>query len=233
MTKAEIKHDRISVGLLVSSDLENEGLYRMINAHSDMNTCCQWIVQNNQEILNAFPGHRVDVAVLMVPWPILGDLLKRIHQKFPDLVSIVISQSPFHWSGILQMLEYGVVGLTRSTQSAVIVSMIRLAYYQMGSIDIDMARRMASVLPKSRCTRTRTLTQLDYYIWSLMVRGYSNPQIAQHCGITLSRTKHRIHHIFRYLGVRDRASAIAMYNTYQAFNAGLERGVGLVDHIDE
>ncbi len=224
MTKAETTNDRICVGLLVSSDLENEGLSRIINAQSDMSTCCQWVVQNNQQILTACASHHVDVAVFMVPWPILGDLLKRFHQKFPDITSIVISQSPFYWSGILQMLEDGVVGVTQSMQSAVIVNMIRLAYYQVGSIDIDVARRMVSGLLKNRCARSQMLTQLDFNIWSLMVRGYSNPQIAQHCGISLARTKHRIHHIFRYLGVHDRASAIAMYNTFQAFRADLDNG---------
>ncbi|WP_020375313.1 LuxR C-terminal-related transcriptional regulator [Sulfobacillus thermosulfidooxidans] len=234
MAKAEITDDPIHVALLVSCELENEGLYHVINAHSDMITCCQWIVHDSHEVLNTFSSEAVDVAVMMLPWTILGELLKGIHQKFPNMGVIVISKGPLHWSDIVRMLNYGVVGLTRSMQASVIVSMIRLAYYRAGSIDVEMARRMASALQETRYSRNSALTFLDHKIWSLIVRGYSNPQIAQHCGISLSRTKHRIHHIFRYLGVRNRASAIAMYKTYNAFNTTLDMELlGSADNVSE
>ncbi len=225
MTMTETKNNRIRVALLVSCELEKEGLCRVINAHSDMTSCCQWVVRDSDEILNMFPRDAVDVAVIMLPWTILGDLLMTFHQKFPNTAMVVVSKEPFYGNGIIRMLDYGVVGLTCSMRASVIVSMIRLAYYHVGSIDIEMAKDIVAELQATGYSRRNALSLLDYKIWSLIVRGYSNPQIAKHCGISLSQTKHRIHHIFRYLGVNNRASAIAMYDRYSSFNILLDMGL--------
>ena len=216
MTENNDQKPLISVALLVSSELEDEGLLKVIRDLNDMVSCCHRIVHDiaDVESIVTCQWEQVEVVIMMLTNTIVEATVKVFHQNLPDVPIVVVAKEPLHWSAIARLLDNGVKGLTGSMRASVIVSMVRLAYYRSGGVDAELMRHLLDVIEQEGDgQRVARLTALDYQIWTLMVNGFSNPQISQYCGISVSQTKHHVNNIFKHLGVHDRAHAIMLYDT--------------------
>jgi len=70
----------------------------------------------------------------------------------------------------------------------------------------DLVRALRSVTPADDGIRARDygLTTRETEIVTLVVAGYSNPDIAQRCSISEQTVKHHISNVFDKLGVSNR-----------------------------
>jgi two-component system nitrate/nitrite response regulator NarL len=70
----------------------------------------------------------------------------------------------------------------------------------------DLVRALRSVTPVDNGLRARDygLTGREMEIVTLVVAGYSNPDIAQRCSISEQTVKHHISNVFDKLGVSNR-----------------------------
>ena len=205
--------DRIHVALWVPNDLESAGLQQIITASPDMTVCCRQIIPDSADWT---PGavcatQRVDVAVMLLPFPLLNRAVPSWRHRQPRVPIVAILKTPWHWSQIIRLVQEGVTGLTSATTPVAILSMIRLAADHTGGVDGDMVQQMLAVL--QGISPEHHLTSQDLRIWELLAQGLSNPQIATRCGLSLPQTKHRVHRIFQSLKVQHRCQAITLYKS--------------------
>ncbi len=214
MTKNTDQQPLIGVALLVSSELEDEGLLKVIHDLTDMVSTCHRIIHDiaDVEAMVTCQWEKVEVVIMMLTHKIVESAVNICHENLVDVPIVVVAKEPLQWSVASRLLDHGVKGLTMSMQASVIVSMVRLAYYRTGGVDSEWIRQLLNVIEEGDAQRMGRLTDLDYHIWSLMVKGYSNPKISQYCGISLSQTKHHVNNIFKHLGVHDREHAIMLYD---------------------
>ena len=201
----------IHVGLFVSNDLEDEGLSYMIAHQHDMARCCHWVIQEPRKVrdVGLCDWTVPDVVVAMLPIPTLEALSQEFRYRAPPARLVAIVQEPCHWSHIIRILNIGVVGLTSAMGAEAILSMIRLAYHHQGGVDSALVQRLLHTWGDDGL-RKMTLKPFDYEVWGLMAQGWSNPAIAHHCHVSISKPKRSVVRIFRYLGVHDRTCASAL-----------------------
>lgn len=218
MTQFREKTSTIRIALFVSSDLEDEGLTHVISGQTDMDCCCHRVIHDQREAwpLCQCDWGQVEVAVMMLPFQLLEAVIRTFQENFSYVRVVVVMKESWHWSRIARILNYGVAGLTSAMSSPAIISMVRLAYYHTGGVDSEMVRRLLDALEDDDDFSKMRLKPLDYLVWGLMAEGRSNPEIAEYCAISISHTKRCVNRIFRYLGVHDRAHAIALYGDYGA-----------------
>ncbi len=210
----------IRIASLVSNEAEDEGLLALIRQSGDIAVDCHAIISFVSPTLSLFQScdwKKIGVIVMILPVSIMEDAVIAFTRQLPSIPLAAVINSSWQEDDISRILQAGVEAITASMRATVIVNVIRLAYYHAGTVDIDMFQktiRSQVALPPHAIA----LSPLDIKIWSLVAEGYSNLQIAAVMGISLSRTKHRIKHIFRYLGVHHRTEAIKLYSNIHIQN---------------
>ncbi len=204
----------IGVASLVSNEMEDEGLLAVIRSTPDMVVRCHTIMTHVPPGLSSFQlcdWDLVEVIVMILPTSIVEDAVSTFIQAMPHIPLVAAINSPWSGPDIVRIIQEGAAALTTSMRANVIVNMMRLAYYHAGAVDLDMSQSAIRTV-MALGPHTTSLNALDREIWSLVAKGYSNAQISAMLGISLSRTKHRIKHIFRYLDVHHRTQAIKLYD---------------------
>lgn len=114
-------------------------------------------------------------------------------------------------SQIVQALKLGAYGviLKESTTQRLFDSIrcVMAGQYWVGRESVsDLVRALRSVSPAEGSSRSRQfgLTPREIEIVTLVVAGYSNPDIAQRCSISEQTVKHHVSNIFDKLGVSNR-----------------------------
>lgn len=112
---------------------------------------------------------------------------------------------------IVQALKLGAYGviLKESTTQRLFDSIrcVMAGQYWVGRESVsDLVRALRSVSPTEGNSRSRQfgLTPRELEIVTLVVAGYSNPDIAQRCSISEQTVKHHVSNIFDKLGVSNR-----------------------------
>ncbi|HEY1500126.1 MAG TPA: response regulator transcription factor [Acidobacteriaceae bacterium] len=109
----------------------------------------------------------------------------------------------------LKLGAYGVIMKESTTQRLFdSIQCVMAGQYWVGRESVsDLVRALRSVSPSSenvRTTRDFGLTNREMEIVTLVVAGYSNPDIAQRCSISEQTVKHHISNVFDKLGVSNR-----------------------------
>ncbi len=108
----------------------------------------------------------------------------------------------------LKLGAYGVI-LKESTTQRLFDSIrcVMAGQYWVGRESVsDLVRALRTVSPGEPTSRSKEfgLTPREMEIVTLVVAGYSNPDIAQRCSISEQTVKHHISNIFNKLGVSNR-----------------------------
>jgi two-component system nitrate/nitrite response regulator NarL len=109
----------------------------------------------------------------------------------------------------LQLGAYGVI-LKESTSQRLFdgIRCVMAGQYWVGRESVsDLVRALRTVAPSEGVSRSRELfglTPRELEIVTLVVAGYSNPDIAQRCSISEQTVKHHVSNIFDKLGVSNR-----------------------------
>jgi two-component system nitrate/nitrite response regulator NarL len=108
----------------------------------------------------------------------------------------------------LKLGAYGVIMKESTTQRLFdSIQCVMAGQYWVGRESVsDLVRALRSVTPADDGVRARDygLTTRETEIVTLVVAGYSNPDIAQRCSISEQTVKHHISNVFDKLGVSNR-----------------------------
>lgn len=108
----------------------------------------------------------------------------------------------------LKLGAYGVILKEATTQRLFdSIQCVMAGQYWVGRESVsDLVRALRSVAPSENGARGKDygLTTRELEIVTLVVAGYSNPDIAQRCSISEQTVKHHISNIFDKLGVSNR-----------------------------
>jgi two-component system, NarL family, nitrate/nitrite response regulator NarL len=108
----------------------------------------------------------------------------------------------------LKLGAYGVIMKEATTQRLFdSIQCVMAGQYWIGRESVsDLVRALRSVAPTENGVRGKDygLTTRELEIVTLVVAGYSNPDIAQRCSISEQTVKHHISNIFDKLGVSNR-----------------------------
>jgi NarL family two-component system response regulator LiaR len=143
--------------------------------------------------------------------PELGGVaaIRTIHQRWPQVQ--VIALTSFQEKELVQdALQAGAIGyLLKNVSGEELAVAIRQAY--IGRPTLAPEAVQALIQPRSEAeTLAADLTRREQEVLALLVKGMSNPEIAERLVISRSTVKVHISSILSKLGVSSRAEAISL-----------------------
>ena len=152
-----------------------------------------------------------DVILMDLVMPDLGGVAatRTIHQRWPQVQ--VIALTSFQEKELVQdALQAGAIGyLLKNVSGEELADAIRQAY--VGRPTLAPEAVQALIQPPSEAeTLAADLTRREQEVLALLVKGMSNPEIAERLVISRSTVKVHISSILSKLGVSSRAKAISL-----------------------
>jgi len=167
--------------------------------------------RDGREAIEACERLRPDVLLMDLVMPELGGVAatRTIHQRRPDVR--VIALTSFQEKELVQdALQAGAIGyLLKNVSGEELVEAIRQAHA--GRPTLAPEALQALVQPPSETEALAAdLTRRENEVLALLVKGMSNPEIAERLVISRATVKVHVSSILSKLGVGSRAEAIAL-----------------------
>jgi NarL family two-component system response regulator LiaR len=166
---------------------------------------------DGREAIEACEQLQPDVILMDLIMPELGGVAatRTIHQRWPHVQ--VIALTSFQDKELVQdVLQAGAIGyLLKNVSGSELAEAIRQAHGGRPTLAPEAVQ--ALIQPKSEVeTMAAELTRREQEVLALLVKGMSNPEIAEHLFISRSTVKVHISSILSKLGVASRAEAISL-----------------------
>lgn len=200
------------IRILIADDhtLFRDGLRRLLEAEQGFEVAGE--AADGEMLLNMARTTAADIILLDLAMPrrdgmeVLRELAAAQIPARTLLLTVSIEKAQ-----VVQALKLGAYGvvLKESTTQRLIESIrcVMAGQYWVGRESVsDLVKALRSVSPGESKPPKRDfgLTPREFEIVTLVVAGYSNPEIAQHCGISEQTVKHHISNIFDKFGVSNR-----------------------------
>jgi two-component system, NarL family, nitrate/nitrite response regulator NarL len=202
-----------SVRILIADDhaLFRDGLRRLLQAEPGFEVVGE--ASDGEVLMPLARQTRPDILLLDLSMPRQDgmDVLRELAASDLPVRTLLLTAS-IDKSQIVRALKLGAYGviLKESTTQRLFDSIrcVMAGQYWVGRESVsDLVRALRSVSsPAEGGTRPRDfgLTPREMEIVTMVVAGYSNPDIAQRCSISEQTVKHHISNIFDKLGVSNR-----------------------------
>jgi DNA-binding NarL/FixJ family response regulator len=200
--------DEIRVFLADDHPLILEGIRALIENAPGMEVVGE--ATNGDDAVVAVLAARPDVAVIDVRMPGIDgvEATRRIVRDHPETRVIVLSAQADADIAV-QALRAGAIGfLPKAAFGTTLLDGIRSAASGEVALTPDM---MSSVVRELHAPAAPNgLTEADHRLLELVAEGCTNTQIARTMSVSVSTVKAHLSALFKRLGARDRASAIAI-----------------------
>ncbi len=200
------------IRILIADDhpLFRDGLRRLLQAEPGFEVVGE--ASDGDVLVDLARKTRPDILLLDLSMPRQDgmEVLRELSlSKIP--VRTLLLTASIEKAQIVQALKLGAYGviLKEATTQRLFDSIqcVMAGQYWIGRESVsDLVRALRSVAPSENGVRGKDygLTTRELEIVTLVVAGYSNPDIAQRCSISEQTVKHHISNIFDKLGVSNR-----------------------------
>jgi DNA-binding NarL/FixJ family response regulator len=209
MATIERSRDEIRVVLADDHPLILEGIRTLIENAPGMQVVAE--ATNGDDAVTAVLSEHPDVAILDVRMPGIDgvEATRRIVRDHPQTRVIVLSAQADAETAVLA-LRAGAVGfLPKEAFGSTLIDGIRSAASGEVALTPDIVSSVVRELHPSP-SATAPLTVDDRRLLELVAEGYTNTQIARALSVSVSTVKAHLSALFKKLGARDRASALAV-----------------------
>jgi two-component system response regulator DegU len=209
-------------------DLVRAGLKAMISAEPDFEVVGE--ASDGQDALEVCRRHKPDLVLMDVRMPRMDGLAatRAIKQQYPR-TSVLILTVHENQDYMLEAIRAGASGYVLKDSPR---EQLTTAIRKVLEGEISLNRRLTTMLVQQLASepskwrenapnaeRERIMQQLtprEMEVLGLLMKGYTNPKIAQTLYISLGTVKNHIEHIFAKLEVSDRTQAVV-----RAFELGI------------
>jgi two-component system, NarL family, response regulator len=178
------------------------GIVAIINARADMKAVAQ--CGSGEEAIDLFEQHRPDIVLMDLRLPKMSgvEAIRAIRMRHPKACFVVLTT----YAGdedIYQALEAGARAyVIKGMPHEALIDALRRVHAGGRFLPPTVTRALASRTPDS------DLSAREREVLSLLARGETNKEIAQHLGITEATVKCHVSVILMRLQVSDRTQAV-------------------------
>jgi two-component system, NarL family, response regulator LiaR len=203
------EQDRIRVMIVDDHNVVRSGLAAFLLTYDELELVGE--VGNGEEAVRKCADLAPDVVLmdLMMPGMNGAEATRAIRQKCPD--TQVIALTSFKEDELMQKtLQAGAIGyLFKNVTAEELVTAIRNAHEGKPTLAPEAAQALIHAVTQPQQVGF-DLTDREREVLVLMVKGYNNPQIADHLVISRSTVKFHVSSILSKLGVSSRTEAVAL-----------------------
>jgi len=184
------------------------GLRTLMSVVDDL----EWVGEagNGQEALALVGELLPDVVLMDLKMPVMDGptAIAQIRSDYPS-VGVVALTSLEDESMAARALEAGAIGyLFKDASEDELVGAIRLAAKGQGVVAPEAMR--ALVAQRTAAQYEVQLTEREEEVLRLVGRGFTNPQIADALGISVSTVSFHVHNVLDKLGAKTRTEAVSI-----------------------
>lgn len=203
------------VRVLITDDqaVVREGLAAILGTDPEIDVV--GLAGDGQEALDLVPKLQPDVVLMDLKMPILNGVqaTQRLRQTSPDVYVLVLTTyAADEW--VFDALRAGASGyLLKDTRRDELLAAIKGTAKGRAYLDPAIAGRVMqrAVTPPSTTSpgesQAKTFTERELQILSLLVQGYSNPEIARQLHLAQGTVRNYVSGIIQKLDVSDRTQA--------------------------
>jgi NarL family two-component system response regulator LiaR len=206
--------DRIRILITDDHALVRTGLRYFLLTSDDLELVGE--AASGEEALQQCAQLQPDVVLMDLIMPNMNGIaaIRTIRARWPHIQIITLTN--FQEAGLVQeALQAGAVGyLLKNVTGDELTNAIRAAYAGRPTLAPEAAQALIQVATQSPAPGT-DLTAREREVLALMVKGLSNPEMAERLMVSLSTVKFHISSIYSKLDVTSRAEAVAVACQYQ------------------
>lgn len=207
-----MKHDKIRVGLIDDHNILRQSVAMALSREFDIEVAGSW--NNAEDALRDYSPNCCDVYILDLKLPGMSGI-KATGQflKLDPRVKIVVLSAYSDQEDVFKSISAGVRGyLPKDVTIEELVDAIRSVFRGYAHLDPMVTRQVLDRFSslKSLIPDGEKITPLEAQILSLAATGNTNKEIAGSLDLKDCAVKFHFREIFRKLGAKDRAHAVAV-----------------------
>lgn len=204
--------EKIKVAIIDDHNVLRQSLAKMFNMEFDMEVIGHW--KKFSDAIEFLSSNPCDVVIMDLKMPGINGIeaTRRLKEIDPTTKVIVLSAYSDD-EDVFSSIEAGVMGyLPKEVTVEELVEAIRNVYRGYAQLDPSITRKVLERYSgmEKKLKKVDELSGLELKILSLAAEGNSNKQIAHQLDVKLTAVKFHFREIFKKLGAKDRANAVAI-----------------------